>query len=137
MKLVIRVAIPHVHRAPSCVRREGEAQDLHLNPDSDSDLDSNTETESDLDDGVGSLPNISATNGYLAVGLSDFSLHVFSSEDGSHIFKVVDHSKNFIWAHGFCGQKLVAGCADGSLRAWNTPQGCGHKSIHRQHVTEH
>jgi len=56
--------------------------------------------------------DLACSNSYLSVALTYASLHVFSIQDGSHIFSFEDPYGQYIQAHTIVNDTLIAGSAE-------------------------
>jgi hypothetical protein len=66
---------------------------------------------------------LSLNETYTAIALSDTSVHVFSSINGSHKLSFNDPCGKNVWAISIVGGEVVIGSADGALRVWGVVEG--------------
>lgn len=66
---------------------------------------------------------LSINGNYIAVALTDTSVHVFSLIDGSHKLSFTDPCGQIVWAISIIGDEVVIGSSDGVLRVWGIVEG--------------
>ena len=70
-----------------------------------------------IEKSVAALGNLSYSNRYVAVSLTDATVHIFSILDASHLFSFQDPCGEYVWAHAIVDNTIITGNKDGLLRA--------------------